>query len=134
MKMAQSQALVTVQGIPGNWATRTGGETTSDTTPVWDGGELYPDILAAPPQVGNVTISRPVDDDRDLTELKRLRKLVGKLRTTVTEQPTDGDLFPIGDPTVYPGALLVRAAGGDYDAASGDPRRIELEWATPRVV
>jgi len=129
MKMAQRQALVTIEGVPGRWATRTGGDVTADVTPVWDGGMDYPEQMASPPSADNVTVSRPVDDARDLTEIKRLKRLVGKLRATITEQPTNQDLFPIGDPDVYPDALLLRVSTPEYDASSGDPKVIETEWA-----
>lgn len=128
-KMAQRQGLVSIEGIAGLWATKTGGDVSADVTPVWDGGTDHPDQLASPPSSDNVTISRPVDDDRDLAEIKRVKKMVGRLRATVTVQPTNGDLFPIGDPDVYPEALLIRATSLTVDAASGDPQVWELEWA-----
>lgn len=133
-KMAQRQSIVTIEGIPGNWATRTGGNVSADTTPVWDGGADRPDILASPASADNVTVSRPVDDQRDLAQLKRLKQQVGKLRSTITEQPTDGDLFPIGEPDVFPDALLVNYNVPSYDAASGDPKVIELVWAVSTFV
>lgn len=133
-KMAQRQSLVTVEGIPGRWATKTGGNVSADVTPVWDGGETYPENLAAPAMAENVTISRPFDDSRDLPEIARIRRLVGKMNATVTVQPTDGDLFPIGEPTVYPEALLVTLTEPEYDAASGDAQVIELEFAIAQFV
>lgn len=129
MKMAQRQGLVSIEGIAGLWATKTGGDVTADVTPVWDGGTDHPDQLASPPSSDNVTVSRPVDDDRDLAEMKAIKKQVGRLRRTITVQPTNADLFPIGDPDVYPEALLVRATSLAVDAASGDPQVWELEWA-----
>lgn len=134
MKMAQRQALVTIEGIPGRWATKSGGNVSADTTPVWDGGEDHPEILASPASAENVTVSRPFDDLRDLPEIARLRRLVGRFRTTITVQPTNGDLFPIGPPTVYPEALLVTLTEPEYDAASGDAQTIQLEFAVPQYV
>lgn len=128
-KMAQRQSLVTIEGLPGNWATRTGGDIAADATPVWDGGTDTPDMLAAPAAAENITTGRPVDDQRDLAMIKDLRKKVGKLRTTITEVSTNADLFPIGEPDVYPEALLIRLGIPEYDAASGDPKSVELEWA-----
>lgn len=129
MKLAQRQSLVTVEGIAGRWASKTGGNVSADTTPVWDGGEQYPEVMASPAQAENVTISRPFDDQRDLPEIARLRQLVGRFRGTISVQPTDADLFPIGAPTVYPNALLVRLNEPEYAADSGDAQRIELEFA-----
>lgn len=133
-KMAQRQSQVSIEGIAGLWATKTGGDVSSDVTPVWDGGTDHPDQLASPPTAGNVTVSRPVDDERDLTEMKRLRKLVGRFTATITVQPTNGDGFPIGEPTVYPDALLVTMSEPEYDAAGGDAQVFELEWAISQFV
>lgn len=129
MKMAQRQSLVSIEGLPGLWATKSGGNIGADTTPVWDGGAANPDVLASPASAENITISRPVDDARDLAMIKQLRQEVGKRRSTLTEQPTNVDLYPIGEPDVYAGALLVSLSTPEYDAASGDPKVIELEWA-----
>lgn len=128
-KMAQRQALVTIEGIEGRWARKTGGNVSADTTPVWDGGEDRPSILSAPAVAENVTTGRPFDEQRDLPEIARIRRLVGKFVTTITVQPTDGDLFPVGPPTVYSEALLVGLTEPEYDASSGDAQMIELEWA-----
>lgn len=128
-KMAQRQSLVTIETIPGNWATRTGGDVSADVTPVWDGGADRPEQLASPASADNVIVSRPVDDERDLTLIKVLKKAAGTKRATITEQYTNGAGFPVGDPDVYPDALLVACRIPSYDAASGDPKVIELEWA-----
>ncbi len=133
-KLSQRQALVTIEGIPGLWATKSGGNVTADTTPVWDGGADTPEILAAPAAAENVTVSRPFDDLRDLPELARLRRLVGKFTGTITVQPTNGDLFPIGPATIYPGALLVTLTEPEFDASSGDAQMIELEFAISQYV
>lgn len=134
MKLAARQGLVTVEAVPGLWATKSGGNVSADTTPVWDGGAESPEMMASPASADNVTVSRPFDDLRDLPELARLRRLVGRLRTTITVQPTDGDLFPIGEPTVYPDALLVTLTEPEVDASSGDPQTIELEFAISQYV
>lgn len=129
MKMAQRQALFTIEGIPGKWATRTGGNVSADITPVWDGGADRPENLASPASSEDITVSRPVDDERDLALIKELKGKVGRFTTTLTEQPTNGDLFPIGDPDVWPNALLRTVNIPAYDAASGDPKVIELVFA-----
>jgi hypothetical protein len=134
MKLAQRQALVTIEGIPGLWATKSGGNVSADTTPVWDGGADTPEILAAPAAAENVSVSRPFDDLRDLPELARLRRLVGKFRGTITVQPTNGDLFPVGPATVYPDALLVTLEEPEFDASSGDAQTIGLEFAIAQYV
>jgi hypothetical protein len=129
MKMSQRQMLWTIEGIPGRWATKTGGDVSADVSPVWDGGEDHPEQMSGPASADNVTLTRPVDDERDLAELKRLRKLVGRFTGTITGQPTNKDLFPIGDPTVYPDALLQSMSEPEYDASSSDPQTVSVTFA-----
>lgn len=129
MKAAQRQFLVGVEGVTGYFATKTGGETSADTTDVYDGGSPTPEKLAAPATTANVTVSRPWDPERDGPVVARLASQVGRWRTTVSVQPTDADLIPVGSPTVYANALLVRVQDPEADAASGDAATIELEFA-----
>lgn len=128
-KVSQRQRLVTVEGLPGFWATKSGGNVTADASPVWDGGSARPEMLAGPASAENVTTGRPFDEQRDLPLLPTLRSRVGRWQTTVTVQYTDANLVPIGRPTVYPEALLVACNEPDSDAASSDASVIELEWA-----
>lgn len=128
-KLAQRQSLVSIEGIPGLWAMKQGGNVASETSSVYDGGQLRPEILTAPSLAENVTVSRPVDDVRDLPEMRRLKGLVGRFTGTITVQHTDADLFPIGDPEVYPDAILVNYNEPDADASSGEAKRLELVFA-----
>lgn len=130
MKASQRQFLVTVQGVPGYFATLSGGETTSETSKVWDGGKLQPDVISAPADTSNLVIGRPYDPDRDQRYIDQLTKQVGRLRRTITKQPTDPDLTPVGKPTTYPNALLVRVTPPESDAASSDASTWDMEWAT----
>ncbi len=122
------QFLVAVEGIDGYWAMKSGGETTSATKKVYDGGTLRPDTLAEPGLTGDVSISRPFRVSRDQPLLDRLTPLVGRWRTTVSTQPTDADLVPIGRPTVYADSLLSGVTPPDVDASSGEEARIELTF------
>lgn len=129
----QRQFLVGVEGIPDLWASKSGGETSADTSDVWDGGRKYPEKSAAPATTENITIGRPYRAGRDAPIIKALRPRVGVFRTTVSVQPTDADLVPIGSPTVYANALLIRVAEAEFDASSGDPGAVELEFAVESV-
>jgi hypothetical protein len=133
-KMAARQQQVSVEGIPGLWATKSGGTVSADITPVWDGGANAPEQMAGPASADNITLSRPCDDARDIAVAKMLRPQVGTFRGTITVQPTDGRLFPIGEPTVYPDALLQSMSEPDYDAASSDPQVLETIWAISEYV
>jgi hypothetical protein len=122
-----------VSGIDGYFAQKSGGGVNSDVSRVFDGGSLVPEVLAAPAQAGDITVSRPWNPDRDAAVLSRLRTLVARWRTTVSVHPTDPDLVPIGSPTVYANALLTGVSDPEADAGSGDASTLSLTFAVPTV-
>lgn len=126
MKSAQRQFLVKVEGIDGYFMTKTGGNLSSDTNKVYDGGSTRPDVIASPAEADDITVSRGYDPYRDAPVLSSLRQSVGRYRTTLSVTPTDEDLVPIGDAEVYPDALLVGLNSPDVDAGSGDAAVFEL--------
>lgn len=126
---SQRQQQVTVSGWPGHFATKTGGETSADTNAVWDGGQLKPTNLAGPATTANIVVSRPYYPLVHSAIVKSWERVVGRQRTTVSVWDTDPDLGPIGSPTVYADALLIRVTRPDYDAASSDAGMIEMEFA-----
>ena len=128
-KSAQRQFLIKVAGIDGYFASKSGGDISSDTNKVYDGGSDTPDVLAGPAEADNVTVSRSYDLQRDGAVLKRLRKLVGRWETTLSVTATDRDLVAIAEPQVYPNALLVGLTEPETDASSGDAAEYELEFA-----
>lgn len=132
-KAAQRQFLVSVAGVRGFFATKSGGDTSSDVSTVYDGGSLTPEKLASPATTDDVSVSRPYDPARDAGELRRLRAQVGRWRTTVSVQPTDADLIALGRPTVYANALLIGVTDPEADAASGDAATFELTFAIESV-
>lgn len=134
MKAAQRQFLWTVDGISTPFAQKSGGEVTSDATKVWDGGATRPDVISAPAEVGDITLTRPFDPDRDQEVLNRLIALVGQWRTTVSGQPLNGDLRAARvKPRVYPDALLIGVREPESDASSGDAADYELTFAVGGV-
>jgi hypothetical protein len=132
-KAAQRQFLVRVSGVDGYFATKSGGATASDVTDVWDGGSLTPEKLASPASTEDITISRPYDPVRDQPVVKRLRPRVGRLRATVSVQPTDADLVAVGAADVYANALLIGVSAPEADASSGDVGVVELVFAVESV-
>lgn len=130
MKAAQRQFIWTVDGITAPFAQKSGGEVTSDATKVWDGGATQPDVIAAPAQVGDVTLTRPYDPQRDQDVLNTLVKLVGQWYTTISGQPTETDMRTARvKPRVYPNALLTGVREPESDASSGDAADFELTFA-----
>jgi hypothetical protein len=134
MKAAQRQFLWSVAGISTPFAQKSGGEVTSDATKVWDGGSITPDVIAAPAEVGDVTLTRPYDPERDQPVLDRLIGLVGQWRTTISGQPLTGDMSSARvKPRVYPNALLIGVREPEHDAGSGDGADYELTFAVGSV-
>lgn len=126
---ATRQHLVSVAGLPEFWAVKTGADVTSETTMVWNGGSLQPEVLASPATTANIIVRRPYKPLRDGPIKRALRSKIGRWRTTVSDQDTDADLVPVGRPDVYPQALLVAMRVPEANAESGDPGQIELEFA-----
>src|SRR3954469_18187586 len=132
MLAAQRQALIKVDGIDGFFAQKTGGEVTADANKAWNGGERRPQIVAAPPETGDVVVTRPFDPDlhQDLGE--RLKRQVGTWTTTLSITPTKTDLTAAKvTPTVHPNTLLTGVRMPEWDASSGDAADSELTMAVP---
>lgn len=131
-KSAQRQFLVSVSGIPGYFASKTGGGVTSEANKVWNGGSNTPDVISGPPEVENITVTRPWEvADADL--LASFRRGVGRITATLTVTPTTPDMVANGLPTIYPNALLVGYKEPEPDASSSDAAQVELEFAAPSV-
>lgn len=130
---SQKMFLVTVTGISGTFMTKSGGDTSSDVTKVYNGGATVPELLAAPAETDNITVSRAYDHDRDYQAHKNARAKVGRWRTTISVTPTDLDLTSRGSATTYPNALLVRVSEPDVDSSSGDAATWELEFSVGNV-
>jgi hypothetical protein len=129
-KIAQKHFLVTVgdQRIQGTFSTKTGGETSGETTRDRDGGNPVADVIPGEVTVSNVTLGRAYKPERDQAVIKQLRPQVNRLKTSVTVQPLDHDYVPVGEPEVYVGCLLVRVAAPDADSNASETSRFELEF------
>lgn len=132
-KAANRQFLVKIDGATNGWeywATKSGGEVTADSNKVWDGGSLIADVLASPAEVGDLTIARPFDPDRDQPMLNQLILVVGQWRTTISVQPTYADLTAARvKPRVFSNSLLTGVREPEPDASSGDASDLELTFA-----
>ncbi|MBC8092501.1 MAG: hypothetical protein H7Y15_11290 [Pseudonocardia sp.] len=133
-KAANRQFLIRIDGLSGGWdywASKSGGEVTADSNKVYDGGSLIADVLASPPEVGDLTISRPYDPDRDQAIINMLIGQVGNWRTTISVTPTYGDLTTVRGVKgrVYSNALLIGVREPEPDASSGDAADYELTFA-----
>lgn len=134
---AKSQHLVTVvewgTGPEDYWAQHSGGEVSSDSQEVWDGGARQPNYIAGRAKTSNLAVTKPYYPGRDGARVREFAARCGSLRTTIIIQDTDPDLVGgvYGPPLVYPNALLIRVKLPESEAGSSDADTIELEFSTP---
>lgn len=142
-KVAQRQvvaSIVPVQGggheagpaVPGFFAQVSGGEITASVEKVYSGGNQFPEVLCAPAEVGDLTLTRhwdPVDD----SILQSLRQLVGRTYYDVTVVTLDCDLKVPGSERIYPNTLLVGITEPEGDASSGAPATYALTFSVSTI-
>src|ERR1700753_1845656 len=104
MKSSKRHFLTTVAAIAGTtFASTTGGAETSAVNKWYDGGDTGPDVVVAPPETSNVTVTNAFDPDIDAALITTLKSQVGILRTTITRVPLYADMtrVPGAKPDVY---------------------------------
>ena len=102
---SQHQWLVTVDGLTGYWAQRSGGAVAAPASKSFDGGSNVPFVLTGPPQPADITVERPFLVGRDDVMLTNLLQQVGFWQTTLHAQPTTPSLSPQGNITTWTGTL-----------------------------
>jgi hypothetical protein len=142
-KIAQRQVVAEI--IPNNevgrkgprfsgyFAQVSGGEITSAAEKVYDGGAKFPDLLCSTPEIGDVTITRPFDPDRDGSALKQIRQGVGNTYYDLTVYVLNCDLREAGTERVYAKALLVGLTEPEGDAASSAASTFTLTFSVGSV-
>lgn len=143
-KIAQRQVVAEIQTQPvggiappsftGYFAQVSGGEITASVEKVYDGGSLFPEVLCAPSEIGDITLTRHYDRARgDHTSLKLLRPLVGRAFYNVTVRDLDCDLVVLGSERIYSKALLVGVSEPEGDSSSGAPATFSLTFSISQV-
>jgi len=120
----------TVGGRPlGGFQTFTGGETTAESVKDRPPGQEYEISLGGPKGIGNITVSRTFDPDRDDPALiAHLHGQVGRRdNSTIGKVPLDADMNPRGSGDTYRGTLI-RFAPPEANSNSSDKGTIELEF------
>lgn len=117
----------------GKFAQVTGGEITAAVEKVYDGGAKFPDTLCAPPEVGDITVTRHFDPDRDGAPLKRLRQEVGAAYYDIYVYTLNCDLKEAGTERVYANALIVGLSEPEGDSSSGSPATYALTFSIGAV-
>lgn len=130
---AVNQFLVTVEGIDGYFMTLEGGNITSQSNKMYDGGATIPSVVTNRPLVDDITVTRGYEPLRDEDIMTELRQLVGVFTTTLSKAPTDRNLVVIGRPIVYPNAVLTGFNERNADANGTDASVWGLVFTVPSV-
>jgi hypothetical protein len=117
----------------GYFAQVSGGEITASVEKVYDGGAKFPETLCAPAEIGDITVTRFYDPDRDGAALKVVRSLVGSTYYNLNIFDLDCDLKVYGTERVYPNALLVGLTEPEGDSSSGAPSTFSLTFSISQV-
>lgn len=134
--------IAPVRGVPGHvagprfpkyFATVSGGEISASVEKVYDGNSTFPEVLCAPAEIGDITISKFYDPDEDTTRLNLLRQLVGMTYYDVNVYTLNCELKEPGSERVYAKALLVGLTEPDGDASSGAPASFSLTFSVSTV-
>lgn len=136
-KLAQRQIIaeitpitgdVTGPSLSGYFAQVSGGEITAAVEKIYIGGQPFPEVLCAPSEVGDVTLTKHYDSDMRTT-VQSLRTKVGRAYYTIKVYDTNCDLADQQSERVYSKALLVGLSEPEGDASSGAPATIALTFA-----
>lgn len=119
--------------VDGKFAQVSGGEITANVEKIYDGGALTPEVLCAPAEIGDITVTRHFDVDRDGGPLRKLRQVVGQVYYDVSIFTLDCDLANDKADRIYHRALLVGISEPDGDSASGAPATYSLTFSVGAV-
>ena len=127
-------AGATLPTFPDYFTQVSGGEITAAVEKVYHGGDLFPETLCAPAEIGDVTITGYVSQDAAfLGKLQGLRQLVGLARYNIDIHIFDCDIKVPGADRQYTSALLVGLTEPDGDATSGTPATFAMTFSISTV-
>ena len=135
-KLSQRQIVAKIEesessspNFIGYFAQVSGGEITAAVEKVYDGGQRFPETLCAPADIGDITVTRHYESERDGTRLEKLRPLVGQAYYNVTVTELNCDLEVAETRRIYTEALCVGMTEPDGDASSGAPASYSLTFS-----
>lgn len=119
-----------------------GGEITASVEKIYPGGAKFPEVLCAPAEIGDITLTAHYDDDRVAADsgsgigakIKTLRPLIGRVYYDITVSTYDCDIEVKGLDRTYSNCLLVGMTEPDGDSSSGAPATFALTFAVQGVV
>jgi len=148
-KLSQRQIVASIEPV-GNaapkWGTFkfaqvSGGEITASVEKIYLGGQLFPEVLCAPAEVGDITLTAHFDDDGVTSDtasgiakkLTDLRTLVGQAYYNIQVSTLDCGINVKGLSRTYSNALLVGLTEPDGDSSSGAPATFALTFSIQSV-
>ena len=111
------------------FATVSGSEISAAVEKIYDGNSKFPDVLCAPAEIGDITVSKFYDETHDAGFLDEIRQCVGQTYYDVTIYTLNCDLEEAQSRRSYPRCLLVGLSDIDGDASSGAPSAFSLTFA-----
>lgn len=112
-----------------------GGEITAAVEKVYRGGQLFPETLCAPAEIGDITLTDFVDiaSTDFISTIQTLRQYVGRVYFDITVAVYNCDLAEPGSERFYSRALLVGLTEADGDASSGAPATYAMTFSISTV-
>lgn len=110
-----------------------GGEITASVEKIYIGGKLFPEVLCAPPEIGDITVTRHYSHDIDGSFLSSIRQMVGRAYYDVTINEFNCNIANPNARRQYPKCLLVGLTEPEGDAASGAPATYSLTFSVQSV-
>ena len=149
-KVSQRQILAEISPIGATspkwtgfrFAQVSGGEITASVEKIYPGGAKFPEVLCAPAEIGDITLTAHYDDDRVASDtgsgiaakIKTLRPLIGRVYYDITVTTYDCDIVVQGLDRTYANCVLVGMTEPDGDSSSGAPATFALTFAVQGVV
>lgn len=110
-----------------------GGEITASVEKIYVGGKLFPEVLCAPSEIGDITITRHYDKDVDSNFLRQIRQMIGRAYYDVEVNEFNCDIKVPEATRNYPMCLLVGLTEPEGDAASGAPATYSLTFSVSTI-
>lgn len=112
----------------------TGGEITASVEKIYIGGKLFPEVLCAPAEIGDITLTRHYDQALDASFLSALRQMVGRAYYDIQVDELNCNVAVPELQRKYSRALLVGLTEPEGDAASGAPATYSLTFSIQSVI
>lgn len=111
-----------------------GGEITASVEKVYSGGSHKPEVLCAPMEIGDITLTSNFEEDGTIfNNITEMRELVGRCYYDITAYILDCGLKNPATARYYNKALLVGISEPEGDASSGAPTTFALTFAITDV-